>query len=99
MGKFPSVFRLLKWWERTSVEDLPKYVKLDGGDEVEYLQVKEWNRIKPNKDYYDGNLFTVEEFDVHGKLFTWIFAYAYDGEIFPATAEEYITYQQSKKEK
>lgn len=92
-SKYPHLFRLLKWWEHVPVDELPKYVKVvDGDGEVEYINVKEWNLTKPNKHYCEGKLFTVDEIDAHGDLFTWFFPYEYSEELTPATEAEYNEY-------
>lgn len=96
MDKFPSVFRLLKWWDRVPVEELPKYVRWKSSDFDFYFRVKEWNLIQPNKRYLDGRLFIAEGVDVNGGVYTWFLGYKYEGEIHPATEEEYIAYQKTK---
>lgn len=97
---YPHLFRLLKWWEHVPVDELPKYVRVvDGDGEVEYINVKEWNLTKPNNHYCEGKLFTVDEIDAHGDLFTWFFPYEYSEELTPATEAEYNEYLNKLNEK
>jgi len=51
-GKYPHLFRLLKWWECLAIDELPKYVKCkySGWDGV--YKVDEWVASVSHKGQY-----------------------------------------------
>jgi hypothetical protein len=38
-GKYPHLFRPLKWWEHVPIDELPKYVKWVAGDRIHVAKI------------------------------------------------------------
>lgn len=88
----PHLFKPLQWWECRDVKDLPEYVKwndaYNGTSRTEVFKVDKW--LCNSVDF--------ELFKIHStKYNNLIFAYDYDGNIYPATEAEYLEYLKSKQ--
>ena len=78
---YPHLFRLLKWWERGPVDELPKYVKFPFYGWNAVYKINEWIASKSHK----GEYFTILT-DGDNECQAWLPA------CIPSTEAEYNEY-------
>lgn len=79
-GKYPGVFRPLSWWEHRTIEQMPKYVKIDKSNHQ--TEVPEWV-MQP--DYYPHAPYLWDDPEYPETQYSAMF-------FLPATEQEYKDY-------
>lgn len=80
---YPAIFQPLKWWEQRSIEDIPKYIKNDGG-------------VYEMDSYFPVKLGTLWQWSIkiHGEdaRFGIQTMYIIDNKVLPSTEEEFNSF-------
>jgi hypothetical protein len=84
-GKYPHLFRLLKWWEHVPIDEFPKYVKIRESEIV--LKVTDWH----TGTIFNGVWGKVVDSNLYNTVYTWWANPATEAEY-----QEYITKLNSK---